>query len=225
MDTPYFNTTLYANITLHPSQMNNDIYKHLKNNLVDRLQGTCFGSYGYISKIYKIEHRSGGKLVAEDNTASAVYDIKFSCKLCKPLKNTFIVCEIITINKSLIVLKNGPINAFVFEGSNINKNNFTYDEKRDILLANTEAGKGTPVIVGSFAKIKIGDSKMDGYRIIVIGTLESMATKQEIDISLKKIESDDIQSMKYEEYVAVENVQETPQNKDTSDNNSDEEDV
>jgi DNA-directed RNA polymerase subunit E'/Rpb7 len=181
--------------------MDNDIYKHLKNNLIRKLQGKCYKSYGYIIKIYKIEERSEGKLIAEDNSASASYEVKFSCKLCKPLKNTLIVCEIIQINKSIIYLKNGPIHVFILDnGGNINQNNFIYNERKNVLLANVGNNKGVPIVVGTFVKVKVIDTKIETQRIIVLGTMESLASKKESDESIVMRERDD-EFIDYDEYV------------------------
>jgi len=208
MTAPYFNTNLYTTVSLHPSQMDNDIYKHLKNNLIRKLQGKCYKSYGYIIKIYKIEERSEGKLIAEDNSASASYEVKFSCKLCKPLKNTLIICEIIQINKSIIYLKNGPIHVFILDnGGNVNQNNFIYDERKNVLLANVGNNKGVPVVIGTFVKVKVIDTKIETQRIIVLGTMESLASKKESDESIVMRERDD-EFINYDEYVKSGNLEE-----------------
>jgi DNA-directed RNA polymerase subunit E'/Rpb7 len=205
MSAPYFNTNLYTTVSLHPSQMDNDIYKHLKNNLIRKLQGKCYKSYGYITKIYKIEERSEGKLIAEDNSASAAYDVKFSCKLCKPLKNTLIICEIIAINKSVIYLKNGPIHVFILDNKdNVNQNNFIFDERKNVLFANIGNNKGSPVVIGTFVKVKVIDTKIETTRIIVLGTMESLASKKESDESITIREHDD-EFVDYDDYIKGEN--------------------
>ncbi len=207
METPYFNTYLYTTVTLHPSQMNNDIYKHLKSTLVKDLQGKCYKGYGHISKIYKIEDRKGGYIVAEDSSASATYQIKFSCKLCRPLKNTTIICEVIAINKSLIYVKNGPINILIFEGHDqINQSNFIYDEKRNALLANMGNGKGVPVSVGTYVKIKVVGALLEhgSQKIVVMGTLESLASKKESDEAIMMKENDDAEYVEYADYIKQE---------------------
>ena len=114
MSGPYFNTILHSTVTLYPNQMDNDIYKHLKMNLIRKLEGKCFGMYGHISKIYKITDRSEGMLVPEDPNASVVYNIQFSCKLCRPLKDSIIICEVDKINRVMILFRNGPIHIFIF---------------------------------------------------------------------------------------------------------------
>ena len=219
MDTPYFNTYLYTTVTLHPSQMNNDIYKHLKSNLIKSLQGKCYKGYGHISKIYKIEDRRGGNIVAEDSSASATYQVKFSCKLCRPVKNTTIICEVNAINKSLIYLTNGPINVLIFEGHDqINQSNFIYDEKRNALLANIGNGKGVPISVGAHVKIKVVGSLLEhgSQKIIVMGTLENLATKKESDDAIMMKENDDSDYIEYNEYIK----QELSNNPDSGENSN-----
>lgn len=219
MTTPYFNTNLYTKISLHPSQMDNDIYKHLKNNLIKKLQGKCYKSYGYIIKIYKIEERSDGKLIAEDNSASASYEIKFSCKLCKPLKNSIIICEIVQINKSVIYLKNGPIHVFILDNAgNVNQHNFIYDERKNILLAkaNADKNKGIQVVIGTFVKVKVIDAKMETHRIIVLGTMEDLASKKESDESIVMRDRDE-EFVDYDEYIKSSNLENQQHEQNTVD--------
>jgi DNA-directed RNA polymerase subunit E'/Rpb7 len=203
MTSPYFNTYLTTEIVLHPSQMNNDIYKHLKNNLIERFQDKCFQHYGYITKIYNIEERKGGNVIAEDPTASAKYVVKFSCRLCKPLRNSVIVCEILGINKAIIHLRNGPINVVVLE-SNLNSNNFIFDEKRNIFLAKDENDKiGLPILKGSYVKVKILNIQIEdkSLRILVSGSLEMLASKEEIERMILDRENDHNEFVDYDSYI------------------------
>ena len=90
----YFWTELKGNVTLKPSQMNTEIYTHLKANLIKNLEGKCYKNYGFISKINAITDRSNGVIPPEDPSASAIFNVKFSCKLCNPLKNSFVVGKV-----------------------------------------------------------------------------------------------------------------------------------
>lgn len=201
---PYINTWLYSRVSLHPSHMDNDIYKHLKNNLIQDYQGKNFESFGNIIKIFKIEERSAGKIIHEDPSASATFKVKFSCKLCRPLQNTIIVCRIENINKSIIYLKNGPIAVFVFDGTgNINQNKFIFDDKQNILLAKY-GNKGKPVLIGSYAKIKILSMMIEkkSQKINVVASLEGMATPEEINESIKSLDSTDTNNLtEYDTYI------------------------
>lgn len=207
MNTPYFNTFLYSRISLHPTQMDNDMYKHLKNNLIRKLQGKCYKNYGLISKIYKIEERIGGEIIAEDPTASATYKVKFSCKLCRPLKGTTIVCEVMEISRALIHFRNGPVHMLIFEGQGyINQDNFIFDEKRNVLLAKVGNGKGVPIISGTFVDVKVLGFRIEhkSKRIVIIGTLEGLSSKKAIDESIKQREEDLEEFIEYDDYTKIE---------------------
>jgi DNA-directed RNA polymerase subunit E'/Rpb7 len=208
MNTPYFNTYLSTKVSLYANQMDNDIYKHLKDNLIKKLQGKCYKSFGYISKIYKIDQILGNNIVHEDPSASAIFNVKFSCKLCKPLKNTTIVAEVHKINKNIIALRDGPIHILILEGSgHINETNFLYDEKIGSWLAKLGNEKGMKIVSGSYVKIKVIDLRIENNsnRIIVIGVMDSMASEKEINELLQTREKDDI---KFQEYDTLDKEQE-----------------
>lgn len=204
MDSPYFNTYLIGRVALQPSQMDNNIYRHLKDNLTRIHQGKCYNDFGFIQKIYKIEERKGGEIIAEDPTAAAVYDVKFSCRLCRPLIGTTIVCEVVGINRSIVFSVNGPI-FVVLEDQHINQNNFTFDERHNVLVA--KMGKvGKPVLKGSYVKIKITGTKIsnNAKKIIATGTLESLATEEEKVKMIEEIEQFDTEE-RFIEYQDIEN--------------------
>lgn len=230
MSTPYFNTYLYTTVPLYPSQMDNDIYKHLKDNLLVKLQGKCYKSYGHISKIYKIEERSGGALIPEDSSASATYKVKFSCKLCRPLRGSVIVCEVVIINESAIYLRNGPINVIIFEGmGQINQEKFTFDEKRNVLLAKIGGGKGVPVVDGTLVEIRVLGTRIESgsNKIVVYGTMENLASKEASEETIRQRENDSVGFVDYKTYIKqeqeiLEDVAESVESSDESADDSEE---
>jgi DNA-directed RNA polymerase subunit E'/Rpb7 len=204
IQTPYINTHLYSVVGLYPSQFDNEIDKHLKENLIRKLQGKCYKNYGFISRIYKIDERLNGELIAENPFASALYKVKFSCKICRPLKGTIIVCEVVSINKSLIYLKNGPINLLIFEeNGSINQNNFIFDDRKNVLIAKIGGGQFLPVVVGTFVEVKITASRLEhnSNRIMVAGTLENIASKKAIAESIEHRENDRFDFVNYDDYI------------------------
>jgi len=220
MEIPYVNTYLTTKISLFANQMDNDIYKHLKENLIKKLQGKCYKSYGYISKIYKIDQILGNNIIPEDPSASVIYNVKFSCKLCKPLKNTTIIAEINKINKNIIFLTDGPIHIMIFEGNgHVNENNFVYDDKIGYWLAKlgdtldvsgldigqspiSKRDKGMKVTSGSYVKIKVIETRAENNstRILVVGIMDSLASDKEVKELIKLKEKDDLKFQDYNIY-------------------------
>ena len=180
MSSPYINTKLCTSIMLHPSHMNNNLYNNLKKKLVESLEKRCFGDYGYIIKIFKLESYEDGIIEAENTTASALYNVTFTCRLCKPLKGIRMICEVERINKVLVRLKNGPIFIAV-TGDRVNTNVFFKDNYRN--LRYKVDNKSYTLKQGDFVKVNIvqttfynGDTNM-----FALGFLEGMATDNEIE--------------------------------------------
>lgn len=177
MSSPYINTRLYSKVTTLPNQMNNDIYSHMKSNLIKRLEGKCYRNYGFVTKIYEIIDRSDANMEAENPMAAAVYKVKFSCRICMPLKDKHIICKVERTIPMLTSLSNGPIRIIV-TNDRINKDNFMIG-KNGILIKMASGTKSLES--GDHVKVRIDARKFnDSDNIIMcMGVLESMATSEE----------------------------------------------
>lgn len=178
MTNPFINTTLYTTIALHPSKLNNDIYINLKKELIRQLEGRCYKNYGYISKIYEILERDNGTIIPEDTLSAAVFKIKFSCRLCHPLENTQIICQMSQISNVFMTLRHDPIQIIV------TNNPDRINNKLFILENNILKYKKTNETIekGQFVKTTIlGKTFTDkDKRILVIGTLDDIASDDDI---------------------------------------------
>jgi DNA-directed RNA polymerase subunit E'/Rpb7 len=176
---PYINTTLVSCVMLNPNQMDNKFYLHLKSNLNNKLVGKCYLNYGFISNIYKLEEISEGVIEAEDPSCSAKIVVKFSCRLCFPPKNKYIICKIDRMNKALISAINGPIKVIITQDK-INKDEFYLDSDRNIRIKKNYESLISDMIV----KILILSSTFGNYdtSILSIGYLQDLATPDEIKL-------------------------------------------
>lgn len=131
MTSPYINTYLYSTVPLAPYQMQNDLYLNLKDNLKNHVEGRCYLDYGYLDKVYKIMESKSGVIDAENIHSTAMYDVKFSCKLCCPVVNQQLVCKVDNVSKVLITATNGPIMAII-PINRVNSNVFYTDRNNRI---------------------------------------------------------------------------------------------
>jgi DNA-directed RNA polymerase subunit E'/Rpb7 len=205
---PYFNTTITTTVGLHPNQMTKKIYENLKSNIIKKYEGRNFGSIGYISKIYNITKREGGLIVPENQLSTAIFKVEFLCKLCRPLRGTTIICEVQSINKIAILLKNGPINVYIFlaDPSSINRDVFSYDDKNNVIVGKVHRrGKDQmeKILVGSFVNVRCIDTRIEAGRdtIIVLGIMDSVTSESDKSNSIIERESDDVPTMDFQEYI------------------------
>ena len=173
---PYINTELHSRIILHSNQINSDFYIHLKNNLKKKVEQKC-NKFGYITKIYKILEHDDGDIPAENFNGSALYNLKYSCRLCIPQNDTHIICKINMLNKSLITAVNGPI-LCIIKLTEINNENFTINNKGDLI--NNSNNK--PLINENHIIVKVMANNFFAQddRIIILGYLNSIASSKEI---------------------------------------------
>jgi DNA-directed RNA polymerase subunit E'/Rpb7 len=173
---PYINTNLVCPVMLFPNQMDNKMYLHIKDNLINKLVGRCYKNYGFIVKIYKIDEISDGIIEPEDPTCSSKFVVKFSCKLCIPIKNKEIIFKIDRMNKALIGGINGPLQAIITPDK-INPNKFYPDNNRNIRIR----GTSDILLPEMYIKVLVLSSSFSDYEktILVIGYLQDIATEEE----------------------------------------------
>jgi len=178
MLSPYINTKLKTSVLLQPYQMNNNIYINLKKNLEEKVAGKCFSKYGYIVKVIEILEYKDGIIEAENTEASALFDLDFSCRICAPLRNTQIICQIERINKQLITAVNGPI-LIVITNDRINTNVFFKDNNNNIRYKKDEVSQ--MLQQNDFIKITIQTLQFyDGdEKIKAIGFVDNIANEAE----------------------------------------------
>jgi DNA-directed RNA polymerase subunit E'/Rpb7 len=199
---PYINTELTTTITIHPRQMDNNIYKNLKDNLIKKVEGRCYSRYGYISKVYKILEYSKGRIIPENPTASVIFGVKFSCKLCHPIKKRSIICKIQKITKMFINASNGPITCIITI-DRLNNNTFIFDNKTGKLFAKTGENY-KEVLPGTYIKVIIENltfNDMDKI-IMTMGSIQAIPTDEEIKQSFNnEYGSDEESNIDFEKYI------------------------
>jgi len=207
---PYINTYLNTTVRILPSQMDNNIRKHIKNNLEKEHINKCFLDYGFVSKIVEILPNYDAEIVAEDPLSCALFRVKFLCEICRPLLNSNMICRTQGVTPPIILLVNGPLDIIIKTSQNINKNVFVFNQKLNTWTAKKETKEQNKYIVvkeGMLMKVKIMDKKIinKSERILCMGYLENIATEDEIkqnEESLIKIKE------KYQnihEYLNIEN--------------------
>lgn len=168
---------LSAIVVLHPSQLNNDIYNNLKENLSIRILGRCYKNYGLINKIFEIKKYYGAQIFNEDIESKVQYNVIFTCEVIKPIESTIIITSILTNHKMCLTTEKLGIISFV-ESNNISDKYYInpYNSKITYKKTNEELKKGDMV------KVKILNFMFyhNKQKIVSLAYLEDNLTEQEI---------------------------------------------
>lgn len=175
---PFLKTDLTANIALHPSQLNNEIYNNILNNLKKLLVGKCYKNYGYISKIYDIIDVSDGQMYQEDINASVIYKVHFKCMIVNPIKNTIILCKVIQNTQDWLLVGNAPepINIIISH-DRINESVFSIDAATGNIRTSSHILEENEFVKVRITAVEIVDKDSE---VLSIGYLEGIPTDDEI---------------------------------------------
>lgn len=174
---PYVNTEYHTRVALMPDQMNNDIYTHLKLNLKKDVEDKC-NKHGYVVKIFKILDYKDGVMDAENFMASAIFNVKYSCRMCIPVENTKLICTIKQVTSVLTIAENGPV-VIMLSSNHLNNKVFKINSNKNITYKKN--GKIELLKPNDMVKITVMAKKfyLNHEQIKVIGYLENIATLEE----------------------------------------------
>jgi hypothetical protein len=196
LSTPYKDTILYSKVCIKPHQLNNDLYLNLKNNLKKNKEKKN-NEYGYITKIYKILDFNDGEVIPENFDASVIYNVSFSCRLCKPILNQKIICKIEFINKLFIKSINGPIISVTLVKSEDISNKFNINNLNEILYKSNNKKLNPNDYVTIIVKGIKFESK--DQKIIITSHLDDIPNEDEIkEYFNEKFDSEKIEEIKNE---------------------------
>jgi DNA-directed RNA polymerase subunit E'/Rpb7 len=178
MSNLYIDTKLNSRIVLHPSKMNNDIYTNLKEELVNKVEGKCVKNYGYIVTVYKIDEYSNGVISPNNFLGSAIFNVTYSCRICKPSINNVIIAKVDKINQHLIRVVNGPLISLITM-DRLNNEKFFLDQKDNVRY---KSGNDNILLKDNdFVKVLILTIRFNDKDIKIksIGLLQDIATEKE----------------------------------------------
>lgn len=218
MYSPYIVTLLNTSVNLNPRQMNNQIYKNLKDNLIKKIEGKCYRNFGYVAKVYDIKEYSDGYLIPENPMAAATFSLKFTCKLCIPLRKKHIVCKIEKITNMLISAHNGPI-TMIITMNRINGDLFYQDQKTGKLMIKNEK-KNKEVTPGMYIIATVESRAFNDMDQIImsIGELNRLATDEEINASFSQEHNNNTNIVNFNDYMKKDNVIDNENVYDNEDN-------
>lgn len=174
---PFYDIEQEDKVLLKPEQMNSDILLNLKINLREKVEKKC-NINGYVDQIYKILKYGDGLMTAENLSGSAIYPVRYHCRIYVPLENSKIIGEVTVINPELIVAINGPIRFFIMR-EKVNTNNF--DINNGFRLKNAKGDKKT-LNLNDKVIINVEDKRINyGDKTIkCMGYMEDIATESQI---------------------------------------------
>lgn len=195
---PCKNDILHTKITLHPHQIQTDLYLNLKKNLINKVEKKCTKD-GFITKVHKITNSSNGILSPENFTSAAVCDVEYVANICYVAVDIIIIAKIASSNTNMNFLLSvfGNIIRIITACNtrDLNTKVFTIGNDKSIIHIPTQH----TITTGDYVKIQIKSIKFFQNDTVIkcMGVLYDMPTQEEIQKFAYK--DDVINTVQFEE--------------------------
>lgn len=165
-------------VELLPSQMNSNLYSHLKRNIEMRVLGKC-NNVGLFIKVEKLLNYDENEINIENFSANAEYSVVYLATLCVPLPDTEVILR---VNKTICEHGN-----YLFDAGNgalkcvmSVKNNSHFLSMKNSKIHMTKYDKSLDI--GDYIRVLIKNKRSDprDTKIAIAGKIIDIATDEEI---------------------------------------------
>lgn len=176
---PYYETTLSTRVTIKSDQLDENILKHMLQNLKNKVENKC-NEVGYIVRVHQILEYGEGIIDSDTFMGSVNYNVTYSCYFCSPTIGSEILCKVQKYVEGYLSAINGPIRIGV--SLTRSPKDITYNDRKIQY-------KGKDISPNDIIKVNILTTKISKgeTNIILLGELKGIATKIEKEMYDKEI--------------------------------------
>lgn len=163
----FFLKELSLELTLHPSFFGPQMHQYLLEKLVQEVEGTVSGDYGYIVTVIDSMPINVGSGVVPSGQGSAVFNVKYNAVVFKPFKGEVVDALVTNVNKMGVFCDVGPLSVFV--SAHLIPQNMSFNP-----TANPPAfvSEDQSIEKGSRIRVKIVGVRADVGKIFAIGSIK-----------------------------------------------------
>jgi DNA-directed RNA polymerase subunit E'/Rpb7 len=183
---PYVIQEVGTKISISPTQLDFNLYKNLKNNLIKKVEGKNI-KIGNVVRVHKITEYGNGYIDPNSFMGNALYDIKYIATLCVPIELKQIIVRIDmrsdadkgvnTKDFKALRCSNGCIDCIVMVNLiDIQKFRMNVDGTIEYIKTNAV------LMNGDYLKVTIQNKQINANtnRIMIIGYLNDVASEEEV---------------------------------------------
>jgi len=186
---PYVIREVGTKISILPTQLDFNLYKNLKNNLISKVEGKNI-KLGNVIRVHRISDYSNGYIDTNNFSGTAIYDIKYIATLCILIDQKQIIVKVnmqseenkgINIKElKAIRCENGCIDCIIMTNL-IDMQKFQINVDGTISYKET----GNPIMHNDYLKVTIQNKQINAgaNRIMILGYLNDIATAKEVEAS------------------------------------------
>lgn len=164
----FYLLTLTKDLDVHPRHFGKNLRDVIDKKLIEEVEGTCHGRYGYVICVNRIGDVEKGK-IRQDGTGYATFKVEYMAAVCRPYKGEVIDCVVTSVNKMGFFAEAGPLQVFV--SNHLIPEEYEYNAVGDPCYVSHEDATQS-VQERTEVRLRIVGIKMDQTEIFCIGSMK-----------------------------------------------------
>jgi len=107
----FFHIEMKKELLLYPKHFGPNIQEQLVDKLINSVEGSCSGRYGFVVCVTEVTHTGKGKI--REGGGLATFPITFNAVVFRPFKGEVFDAVVTTVNKLGFFAQVGPLQVFV----------------------------------------------------------------------------------------------------------------
>lgn len=165
----FYLLNLHKDLDVHPKHFGKNIRDVIEKKLIDEVEGTCNGRYGYVVCVNKIQDVSKG-VIRQDGTGFATFKVAYLAAVCRPAKGEVVDCIVTSVNKMGFFAEAGPLQVFV--SNHLIPEEYEYNTTGDPSYTTIGSDEAQKIQERTEVRLRIVGTKMDQTEIFCIGTIK-----------------------------------------------------
>jgi DNA-directed RNA polymerase II subunit RPB7 len=161
----FFLKQLSRDLLLHPMHFGPRLHDIIRLRLIEEVEGTSMGKYGYVITVTEVRDEDIGRGVIQDNSGYVCFNIKYRAILFRPFKNQVLDAVVTVVNQLGFFADVGPLQVFVSRHAMPTDLNNGYDHENNAWISDD---REVEIRKGCAVRLKIMGVSIDVTEIVSI---------------------------------------------------------
>ena len=166
----FFHVEMQKDLVMYPRHFGPNIRDLLKEKLVQQVEGSCSGQYGFVVCVTEVSETGKGKI--REGGGLATFPIKFSAIVFRPFKGEVFDAVVTIVNKLGFFAQVGPLQVFV--SKHLIPSDMKFDASSTPVAYVSDVSDEQPqrIAKDSEVRLRVIATRIDASEIFAIGTIK-----------------------------------------------------
>mmetsp|Transcript_6867 Transcript_6867/g.11513 ORF Transcript_6867/g.11513 Transcript_6867/m.11513 type:complete len:174 (-) Transcript_6867:6-527(-) len=165
----FFHIDMEKDLLLMPKHFGPNLKQHLQEKLVQKVEGSCSGRYGFVICVTEVKNIGKGRI--REGAGVVTFPIKFQAIVFRPFKGEVLDAKVTVVNKLGFFAEVGPLQVFV--SKHLIPADMRFEPQSNPPSYVSEVGDDQMrVTIGSKVRLRLIGTRVDANEIFAVGSIK-----------------------------------------------------